>query len=253
MKKVDNTGLLEFKSIMRKMFFTNDVIDKIYEESSDEELAIIVSTINLELETRKLRKRTKLINGAKFPALKSFKDYDFENVSFPDGFTPAELMSLQFVLRAEDFVFHGPTGRGKTHLAIAIGVACANEGMKVKFFDTADLVLQLKKAKEDGLLTNFYKEINRSDLVILDELGYVPLDIEGARLLFHLMSSCYETRSLVVTTNIEFGKWGTVFADDKLAAAIIDRLVHHGRLVEFNGASHRMSSALMLGGKNTKS
>ena len=161
-------------------------------------------------------------------------------------------MTLDFVSRAEDFIFHGPTGRGKTHLAIAIGVACANAGKKVKFFDTADLVLQLKKAKDDGLLTVFFKEINRTDLVILDELGYVPLDIEGARLLFHLMISCYETRSLIITTNIEFGKWGTILADEKLAAALIDRLVHHGRLVEFNGESHRMSDALMLEGKTRK-
>ena len=83
-------------------------------------------------------------------------------------------------------------------------------------------------------------------------MGYVPLDVEGARLLFQVMSSCYETRSLIITTNIEFGKWGTIFADDKLAAAIIDRLVHHGRLVEFNGGSYRMSSALMLDDKKAK-
>ena len=222
------------------------------QESSEEELATITSTINFELETRKERKRTRLVNGAKFPALKSFESYDFSNVAFPDGFTAKDLMTLDFVSRAEDFIFHGPTGRGKTHLAIAIGVACANAGKKVKFFDTADLVLQLKKAKEDGLLTVFYKEVNRTDLVILDELGYVPLDIEGARLLFHLMSSCYETRSLIITTNIEFGKWGTIFADEKLAAVLIDWLVHHGRLVEFNGESHRMSDALMLEGKTRK-
>lgn len=91
------------------------------------------------------------------------------------------------------------------------------------------------------------KELGRADLLILDEFGYVPLDIEGARLLFQVMSDCYERRSVIVTTNIEFSKWGTVFGDDKLAAAIIDRLVHHGRLVEFNGASKRMDAALMLG------
>lgn len=96
------------------------------------------------------------------------------------------------------------------------------------------------------------KDLARSELIILDELGYVPLDVEGARLLFQVISSCYETRSLIITTNIEFGKWGTIFADDKLAAAIIDRLVHHGRLVEFNGGSYRMSSALMLDDKKAK-
>ena len=142
----------------------------------------------MELETREARKRTRLLNRAKFPALKSLEDYNFDNVAFPEGFTGKELMSLDFVTRAEDFVFHGPTGRGKTHLAIAIGVACANAGKKVRFFGTADLEMQLKKAKKEGSLSNFLKEISRSELIILDELGYVPLDIEGARLLFQVMS-----------------------------------------------------------------
>ena len=252
MKKHDDAGLLEFKAMMRKMFFTNDVIDKIYSEYDSEKLKTLVEIIQLELKTRESRKRTRLLNRAKFPALKSFEGYNFENVGFPDGFNAKELMSLDFVDRAEDFVFHGPTGRGKTHLAIAIGAACANKGKRVRFFGTADLVMQLKKVQEEGMLSNFMKDISRSELIILDELGYVPLDIEGARLLFQVMSSCYETRSLVITTNIEFGKWGTIFADDKLAAAIIDRLVHHGRLVEFNGGSYRMSSALMIDGKTAK-
>ena len=252
MKKQDSAGLIEFKSMMRKMFFTNDVIDEIYSEYDSEKLEIITSIIHMELETRASRKRTRLLNRAKFPALKSFDGYDFNNVAFPEGFTAKDLMSLEFVSRAEDFVFHGPTGRGKTHLAIAIGAACANAGKRVRFFGTADLVLQLKKANEEGILTNFMKDIASSELIILDELGYVPLDVEGARLLFQVMSSCYETRSLIITTNIEFGKWGTIFADDKLAAAIIDRLVHHGRLVEFNGGSYRMSSALMLDDKKAK-
>ena len=252
MKKSDNAGLIEFKTMMRKMFFTNDVIDKIYSKYDSEKLKTITSIIQLELETREARKRTRLLNRAKFPALKSFEGYNFDNVAFPEGFTSKELMSLDFVTRAEDFVFHGATGRGKTHLAIAIGVACANAGKKVRFFGTADLVMQLKKAKKEGSLSNYLKEISRSELIILDELGYVPLDIEGARLLFQVMSSCYEARSLIITTNIEFGKWGTIFADDKLAAAIIDRLVHHGRLVEFNGGSYRMSSALMMNGKTPK-
>ena len=91
------------------------------------------------------------------------------------------------------------------------------------------------------------QDLARCQVLILDELGYVPLDIEGSRLLFQVMSDCYERRSLVITTNIEFSKWGTVFGDDKMASAIIDRIVHHGRLVEFNGPSHRMDAALMLG------
>ena len=152
-----------------------------------------------------------------------------------------------FVDSAQDFVFHGQTGRGKTHLAIAVGNACVRAGRTVRFFSTAQLVLMLTRASREHALEAVLKDIAKADLVILDEFGYVPLDVEGARLLFQVMSGCYEKRSVIVTTNIEFGKWGTVLGDDKLAAATIDRLVHHGRLVEFNGPSRRMDAALMLG------
>ena len=156
-------------------------------------------------------------------------------------------MSLAFVAEAQDFVFHGKTGRGKTHLAIAIGLACVERGMEARFFTAAELVMALTRASREHRLETLLADLSRADLLIVDELGYVPLDVEGARLLFQAMSGCYERRSLVVTTNIEFSRWGTVFGDDKLAAALIDRIVHHGRLVEFNGTSHRMDTALMLG------
>lgn len=144
-------------------------------------------------------------------------------------------------------MFHGQTGRGKTHLAIAIGTACIEKNMEVRFFTAAELTLSLLRAKGKGQLKEMLQDLARCQVLILDELGYVPLDIEGSRLLFQVMSDCYERRSLVITTNIEFSKWGTVFGDDKMASAIIDRIVHHGRLVEFNGPSHRMDAALMLG------
>ena len=112
------------------------------------------------------------------------------------------------------------------------------------------LVLQLGKAKRDGTLETMLRDIGRADLIILDEFGYVPFDIDGARLLYQIIAGSYERRSIIFTTNIEFSKWGTVFADDKLAAAIIDRIVHHGRLLEFTGQSRRVSEALMFG-RNT--
>ena len=117
----------------------------------------------------------------------------------------------------------------------------------MRFFTTAQLVLMFAKANRAHALDAMLKDLARADVLILDEFGYVPLDVEGARLLFQVMSDCYEKRSVIVTTNIEFSKWGTVLGDDKLAAATIDRLVHRGRLVEFNGPSRRMDAALMLG------
>ena len=135
----------------------------------------------------------------------------------------------------------------EAHLAIAIGIKCVQSGKIVRFFTAADLVMALERAKRENTLEVLLKDIAKSDLIVIDELGYVPLSQESARLLFQVMSDCYERRSLVITTNIEFSKWGVVFGDDKLASAIIDRIMHHGRLVEFGGASKRLENALMLG------
>ena len=110
-----------------------------------------------------------------------------------------------------------------------------------------ELALSLAKANREHTLEAMMRDIARNDLVILDEFGYVPLDVESSRLLFQVVSLCYETRGMILTANIEFGKWGTILGDDKLAAATVDRIVHHGRLVEFGGNSHRMDAALMLG------
>lgn len=233
--------------LARKMYFSKDVIKAFYEQATKDQLEALIKVIHMEVEIREVHKRSRLLRKASFPCIKSFEGFDFSNIAFPDGYTAQDLQSLDFIEKAQDFVFHGPTGRGKTHLAIAIGIACINNAKRVRFFTVAQLGMALKQAKQNNTLEKFMKEFSKLDLLILDELGYVPLDIEGARLLFQVMSGCYEKCSMVITTNIEFGKWGTVFGDDKLAAAIIDRIVHHGRLVEFNGASYRMSSALMLG------
>lgn len=144
-------------------------------------------------------------------------------------------------------MFHGQTGRGKTHLAIAVGSAAVNAGKAVRFFGTAALVLALLKASREEALDRYLVDIEKSDLVILDEFGYIPIDLEGARPLFQVISSCYERRSLILATNIEFSERRTVLGGEKLAATAIDRMLHHGRLVEFGGESKRMGDSLMMG------
>ena len=162
-----------------------------------------------------------------------------------------DLKGLGFVDACQDFVFHGKTGRGKTHLAIAVGIAAANAGKTVRFYTVAQLVMHLSEAREKGRLKRELDDILGTNLLILDELGYVPLDIDGARLLYQVMSAPEGRQSMLITTNIEFSRWGTVFGDDKMASAVVDRLVYTGRLVEFNGPRCRMENALMLGkGKN---
>ncbi len=133
-----------------------------------------------ECELRQMRKRERPFRKARFPAVKSFEGYDFFQAVFPDGYTREDLVGLGFVDEAQDFVFHGQTGRGKSHLAIAIGAACVEKGMEVRFFTAAELVLALAKANGKGQLREMLLDLAKCNVLILDELGYVPLDIEGA-------------------------------------------------------------------------
>ena len=137
--------------------------------------------------------------------------------------------------------------KGKTHCSIALGVMAVARCQSVRFFEAADLVLQLKTAEEKGVLDKMLDGIKRADVLIIDEFGYIPIDVEGARLLYQVMAATYERQSMIITTNIEFGKWGTVLADDHLAGALCDRIFHHGRLIEFKGESKRLNNALMTG------
>lgn len=243
----DKDAAAELRGLARSMFFSKEVIDGFLDGASAAQARCVADLIAREMAVRERNKRARLYRRARFPQPKSFDGYDFSQVAFPDGYTADDLRSLAFVADAQDFVFHGQTGRGKTHLAIAVGSACVQAGMAVRFFTTAELALALSRAARERSLESLMKELARCDLIILDEFGYVPLDVESARLLFQVGSACYERRSVIFTTNIEFGKWGTVLGDEKLAAAMIDRVVHHGRLVEFGGPSRRMDGALMLG------
>lgn len=250
MAYIKANDLQEFKTLARTMYFSNDTIDNFVESATAGQIIAIKDMIEYELRVREHRKIARLMRKAKFPQIKSFENYDYSQISFPEGYSSQDIESLEFIDAAQDFVFYGQTGRGKTHLAIAIGIKCVQCGKMARFFTAAELVMALERAKRDGALESFLKDLKKANLLIVDELGYVPLSLDSARLLFQVMNDCYEKRSLIITTNIEFSKWGVVFGDDKLASAIIDRIMHHGRLVEFSGASKRMENALMLGKSN---
>ena len=217
------------------------------EAATPGQLAACSGMLARELESRERSKRARLLRQARFPVPKAVEGFDRPDVRFPEGWGRDEMLSPGFVGRAEDLVFHGPTGRGKTHVATALGIEAARRGVPVRFFQTATLVPRPGKARREGTLDRLLADVGRAELVILDEFGYAPFDVDGARLPWQVISDPYERGSMVLVTNVESGRWGTVFADDKLAAAIAGRVARHGRLVEFGGPSHRLEESLMLG------
>ena len=236
-----------FRDAARALFISNDTVDGFLASATPGQVAACGRMLESEIAHRDVARRARLLRQERFPVPKSADGFDWSNVSFPDGWGREDMLSLAFVGAAEELVFYGKTGRGKTHMATALGVMATRAGYPVRFCQTAQLVLQLGKAKREGTLDRLLADIAKARLLVLDEFGYVPFHVDGARLLYQVISDGYERRSIAFTTNVEFSRWGTVFADDKLAAAIVDRVVHHGRLVEFGGPSHRLEESLMLG------
>ena len=158
-----------------------------------------------------------------------------------------ELFRCDFVAQAANVVLLGGVGTGKTHLAIALGMACCQHDHRVRFTTAAELTNAFVEAKRDGRLSRKFEQMARYNVVILDELGYVPFDREGADLLFGFVTRVYERRSLVVTTNLPFAKWSDVFLDATAAAAVIDRIIHHATVLQTEGSSYRLKTAKTQG------
>ena len=153
-------------------------------------------------------------------------------------------MRLEFVKKKENLLLIGAVGTGKTHLATAIGIQACMYNLKVRFYQCADLVNLLLVRYKSGGLDKLMKELAKLDLLVLDELGFVPFHRDGSELLFNIIASCYERNSVIVTSNLQFGEWNTVFGDNRLTSAIIDRLIHHAHIMTFTGESYRLRNAL---------
>lgn len=215
---------------------------KIREDSNEDYL---VRLLELEVEHRKIVRKNRNLKNAGFGVIKTFEDYEFENIQIPESISLSELKSASMIEKKENLILFGPVGTGKTHLASAIGFEACSRGKKVKFYTTAGLVNRLIEAKKEGELERFMKRISKIDLLICDEWGYIPFEKEGSQLLFQVISECYERKSVIITTNLEFGKWNGIFYDEKLTSALIDRLIHHSHLLVFSGASYRLKNSKM--------
>ncbi|GAA3767351.1 IS21-like element helper ATPase IstB [Salinactinospora qingdaonensis] len=180
------------------------------------------------------------VRQARFPALKSLEEFDYDHQRSLNRETMAHLGTLDFVAARENVVFLGPPGTGKTHLSIGLGIRACQAGHRVAFATAAQWVNRLAQAHEAGRLEAELVRLARIPLLVIDEVGYVPFEAEAANLFFQLVSNRYERASLIVTSNKPFGRWGEVFGDDTVAAAMIDRLVHHAEVVALKGDSYRL-------------
>lgn len=201
--------------------------------------------LEAERDSRDASRRAQLLRRCGLPAPKTFDGYDWSAVSWPDGLGREDLLSLSFLERREDLVLMGDVGTGKTHMASALCQLACDRRLEARFFTASSLVMRLRRARDEGRLDREMSQIGRAALPVIDELGFLPLDADGARLVLQVFADAYERQSVVITTNLEFSRWGSVFGDDQMAAAVIDRIVHHGRLVQFKGESYRVRHALM--------
>ncbi len=181
-----------------------------------------------------------MVKVAAFPHLKEIKDFDF---SFQPSINKEQILdftTLRFIEQKENIVFLGSSGVGKTHLATSIGIVAAKKRISTYFIKCHDLLLNLKKAKLENRLETRLKHYNKYKLLIIDEIGYLPIDEDDAKLFFQLIDMRYEKKSTIFTTNANFKSWGEIFQDPKLANAILDRILHHASVVNIIGKSYRL-------------
>jgi len=194
----------------------------------------------IDRERRMIERRIRL---ARFPIVKSLDSFDFKAIPSLNKMQVLELARCDYIDRWENVIALGPSGTGKTHIALALGLAACRKGLTVGFVTAAALVHELMEARDEKRLLRYQKQLAKYKLLIIDELGFVPLSKSGAELLFEVFSRRYESGSTLVTSNLPFDEWTETFGSERLTGALLDRLTHHVNILEMNGESFRLNQS----------
>lgn len=234
----------EIKSLCKDLRLGSIIAEyeEIVADSQEEFLYKLLLQLKERRQVSEINRRTK---SAAFEVPKFLNEFDFQDILLPSALNVDSLAACEPFKAKENLIMYGRPGTGKTHLATALGLNAINLGMNVLFRKTSRLINELKADRELNRTNSFWKKLEKADILILDEWGYIPFERTGTQLLFEAISSCYEKKSLVITTNLPFDEWNTIFYDEKLTTAILDRIVHHGHLIMHNGPSYRIRHSTM--------
>lgn len=214
--------------------------EQAFEQEGDTPQEYLLNLLTNEVKYREFKRKSKYLNTAGFPRRYRVEEFRTDEIDFPGEVNLQSLLKLEFYHTGKNLIMYGGTGTGKTMLSILIGMAACNQEIPVKFFRTAGLINQFSESKASGKLSSLKKKLDKAEILILDEFGYVPYDRTGAQLLFDYLSEIHEQKSVILNTNLEFSQWVNVLYDQRMTTALIGRLTHHVDLILFPGVNNRL-------------